>query len=139
MAAISFVQETDREFWFSLDPHLPPGEFAGKVRDRRGYVLRANGVPAGLLRYHLFWDSIPFCSMLLICREFRGKGFGRELMAFWEADMRSLGYPMVMTSTRADEDAQHFYRRLGYRDSGVLLLDSTPCAQPAELFFTKTL
>ena len=46
---------------------------------------------------------------------------------------------LVMASTRADERAQGFYRRLGYRDAGCLLLREAGYAQPAELFFTKAL
>ena len=37
----------------------------------------------------------------------------------------------VMTSTRSDEEAQHFYRGLGYTDCGALLLPG----EPLELFF----
>ena len=36
--------------------------------------------------------------------------------------MRALGHRRVLTSTLSNERAQHFYRRLGYRDSGALLL-----------------
>jgi hypothetical protein len=53
--------------------------------------------------------------------------------------MRSLGVPCVMTSAQADESAQHFYRKLGYRDAGCLILDQPPLKQPAEIFFLKQL
>ena len=33
---------------------------------------------------------------------------------------------MVLTSTRSDERAQGFYRKLGYRDCGALLLPEEP-------------
>lgn len=49
--------------------------------------------------------------------------------------MRRRGYEMVMISTQADEEAQHFYRKLGYVDCGAWMLDS----QPAELFMKKNL
>ena len=39
----------------------------------------------------------------------------------------------VMTSTRSDEEAQHFYRGLGYTDCGALLLPG----EPLELIFRK--
>lgn len=54
-------------------------------------------------------------------------------MRFWEEDMRRRGYKMVMISTQADEEAQHFYRKLGYIDCGALVLDG----QPTELFIKK--
>lgn len=40
-----------------------------------------------------------------------------------------------MTSTQADEGSQHFYRKLGYKDAGCLILDT----QPSEIFFVKQL
>jgi hypothetical protein len=51
--------------------------------------------------------------------------------------MRELGYKMVMTSTQADEQAQHFYRKLGYMERGCLCLDGTPYDQPQEILMIK--
>lgn len=53
--------------------------------------------------------------------------------------MRSLGYKMVMTSTQVNEQAQHFYRKLGYIERGGIFLDGTPYAQPQEMFLLKVL
>lgn len=139
MITIRYVEPGDRAFWRRLDPHLPEAEFEDKVRTRRGYVLLAGGAPAGLLRYGLFWDSVPFCTMLYVAEEARGGGRGTALVRRWEEDMRRRGHTLVLTSTRADETAQYFYRKLGYRDCGCLLLDTPPYAQPTELFFAKTL
>lgn len=61
----------------------------------------------------------------------------RDLMAYWEQDMQSKGYGMVMTSTQTDEMAQHFYRKLGYREAGSLILDLSGYRQPMEMFFVK--
>ena len=77
--------------------------------------------------------------MLVVEEGARKKGCGRLLMARWEADMRAQGHGMLLTSTQADEEAQHFYRKLGYRDCGVLTVDIPGYAQPAELFLSKAL
>jgi len=58
-------------------------------------------------------------------------------MLHWENEMRELGYNMVMTSTQADEQAQHFYRKLGYIDRGCLILDNTLFEQPQEILMIK--
>jgi ribosomal protein S18 acetylase RimI-like enzyme len=60
-------------------------------------------------------------------------------MLHWENEMRELGFKMVMTSTQVDEEAQHFYRKLGYKDRGGLCLDGTPFEQPQEMFMIKML
>lgn len=137
MFSIRYVRKEDRAFWFTLDRHLPPEEFDRKVRDRMGYVLLRNGEPVGLLRYNLFWDHIPFCNMLYIEQRVRGQGGGKELMLHWERDMKDEGYGVLMTSTQSDEDAQHFYRKLGYQDAGGLLLPVPGYEQPMEIFFIK--
>ncbi|MBP1045634.1 GNAT family N-acetyltransferase [Enterococcus sp. BWM-S5] len=139
MEHIRAVQEKDRDFWFTLDNHLPEAEFEKKVRDGMGYVLVKDGVPIGLLRYNLFWDSIPFCTMLFIGSTSQQQGYGKALMAFWEKEMKQLGHGLVMTSTQVDEEAQHFYRKIGYQDAGGLLITTPEYEQPMEMFFTKEL
>ncbi|WP_438733370.1 GNAT family N-acetyltransferase [Enterococcus sp. AZ128] len=134
---IRHVQESDRKFWFTLDHYLPENQFQRKVRDRMGYVLLVNGVAAGLLRYNLFWDEHPFCTMLYVAEDYQGKGYGKKMMAFWEKEMQQLGYKMLMTSTQVDESAQHFYRKLGYQDAGGLLMTVPEYQQPMEMFFIK--
>lgn len=39
MVEIRYVQAEDKEFWYSLDRHLPEQEFDKKIRDKRGYVI----------------------------------------------------------------------------------------------------
>ena len=137
MIEIRYVQICDKTFWYSLDRHLPKQEFENKVNGKRGYVLLDNHTPVGLLRYNLFWDNTPFCTMLFIDFGCRQKGYGRKLMEYWENDMKSQGYGMVLTSTQVDEEAQHFYRKLGYKDCGGLVIDIPGFEQPMELFLSK--
>mgnify|MGYP005754793521 FL=1 len=137
MAEIRYVQETDKTFWYQMDQHLPETEFENKVRTRRGYVILKDGEPVGLLRYNLFWDNTPFCTMLYISEKFRGRGYGSQLMEYWERDMKNQGYGMLLTSTQVDESAQHFYRKSGYKDCGSLILDIPKYAQPMEMFLVK--
>lgn len=134
---IRYMQMSDKSFWFSLDKHLPEKEYENKVRSRQGYVLIKEGQPIGLLRFNLFWDQIPFCTMLFIAPGFRGQSYVRKLLEYWENDMRTQGFGMVLTSTQVDEAAQHFYRKSGYRDCGGLLIDTPGYAQPMELFLSK--
>ena len=49
--------------------------------------------------------------------------------------MRRAGYTRVVTSTLADEPAQHFYRKLAYIDSGALLSPG----EALEILFVKEL
>ena len=133
MIDIRYVEMKDKEFWFSLDRHLSDEEFEKKARDKQGYVMTKNDKPIGILRYHLFWDNTPFCTLLYISSDFQRNGYGSMLMRHWEDQMKAKGYSFVLTSTQVDENAQYFYRKLGYQDCGGLLLKS----QPMELFMLK--
>lgn len=77
--------------------------------------------------------------MIMIDVYYRGKGYGKNLMEYWESDMKSKGYGMLLTSTQVDEEAQHFYRKLGYKDCGGFIIDIPQYAQPMEMFFIKAI
>ena len=62
-----------------------------------------------------------------------------QLMERWERDMKSDGCGMVMTSTQVDEQAQHFYRRLGYKDVGGFVVNTPGYEQPMELIMMKSI
>ena len=136
---IRYVELQDRKAWYKLDRHLPENGFEEKVKSRQGYVLFKDTQLVGILRYNLFWDNIPFCTMIFIDNRFRGMGYGKQLMDYWEQDMRSQGYGMLMTSTQVNEDAQHFYRRLGYKDSGGFIIDIPGYEQPMEMIMIKAI
>lgn len=137
MIEIRYVQAKDKEFWYRLDKHLPEREFSNKVGNKQGYILLDGDKPVGLLRYNLFWDNTPFCTLLFVDCNYRRKGYGRKLMEHWETDMKSHGYGMFLTSTQADEEAQHFYRKLGYKDCGGFVIPIPGYEQPMELLLAK--
>ena len=134
---IRYAQKGDRAFWQSLDSRLTEEEFTRKTEARQAYVLEEAGEGLAVLRYGLFWDSIPFCSLLFIREDRQRKGYGRVLTAHWEKAMKDLGFGLVMTSTQSDENAQHFYRSLGYRDCGALALPFPGYEQPLEIIMAK--
>jgi len=127
---IRYVTQTDKSFWYTLDKHLCELEFERKIRDKRGYVISIDGKSIGIMRYNLMWDNTPFLTFIYIDDAYYYKGYGRRAMLFWENEMRELGYKMLMTSTQVNEQAQHFYRKLGYKDRGGVFLDGTPFEQP---------
>ena len=116
MLTIRYLKSSDKTFWYRLDQHLPEKEFDNKVQTKRGYILLLNDKPIGLLRYNLFWDNTPFCTMVFVDWEYQRKGYGRKLIEYWEHDMKAQGYQMLLTSTQVDEEAQHVYRKLGYKE-----------------------
>lgn len=123
----------DLEILAEADRHVPREKIEKLVSD--GFVLVAEHGKdfAGLLRYGLFWDGIPFMNMLFVLEEYRGNGVGTALVRKWESLAAEKGHSTVMTSTQANETSQHFYRKLGYRDMGGF----TPFGEEYEIIMGK--
>ncbi len=137
MFLITHAVLKDANDYFKIDQHLPKSEYESKIRDKRCYIIHYTEKPIGVMRYNLLFDFIPFLTLIFIDEQYRNKGFGKQALLFWEKEMRQLGHKMVITSTQIDEQAQHFYRKLGYIDKGGLFFDNTPFEQPQELFMIK--
>ena len=123
----------DQEILGSHDSHISLPELENLIRLGRVTVLEVDGQFAGWLRWNLFWDNTPFLNMLYLLEPYRGQGYGRALMFHWEGQMTDLGFQRLMTSTAADEYAQHFYTKLGYTAIGGFTLPG----DPYELIFCK--
>jgi ribosomal protein S18 acetylase RimI-like enzyme len=117
------------------DKHISEEMLYKKIYDKEVIIVKADDKIIGWLRYGYFWDSIPFMNMLVMDENYRGKGIGKKLVTFWERDMKANGHEFIMTSTLSNEMAQHFYRKLGYKDSGSLILEN----EALEIIFTKEL
>ena len=139
MFRMEYLTEKDLAFWKNLDEQLSEQELVLKIYEKRGYVIYDDDTPVGVLRYNLFWDIIPFLNLIYFTEPYRGKGFGTKAMLRWEDEMRSTGYQLVMTSTMVEENAQHFYRKLNYKDCGCLIKDFQPFVETMEMFMMKQL
>lgn len=115
---IRLAEEKDFEILSRNDKHVSAEILKKKISDKNILIAEKNGEFAGWLRYNLFWDEMPFMNMLFVTEKFRGTGIGGELVRSWEKMMSEQGYKFLLTSTQANEYAQHFYRKLGYSDLG---------------------
>ncbi|MBO1305945.1 GNAT family N-acetyltransferase [Enterococcus sp. 669A] len=130
---ISIAVSKDLQFLDKNDPHIRRQDLLDAIHLNRVYIIEENRHPFGWLRYNLFWDSIPFMTMLYLLDDYRGKGYGRKAVEFWESEMRDLHHGRVMTSTVSTEFAQHFYHKLGYIPIGGF----TPAGEPYEIILEK--
>ncbi len=119
----------------ALDRHLSPGQLAQAVEQGRVLTAWDGQVLAGWLRYGWFWDNTPFLNLLFVQKEYRGQGWGNLLLRRWEEEMKRQGFSVLLTSTQAQEQSQHFYRHFGYRDVGGFLLPP----EPYELILAKNI
>lgn len=136
---LRYACHSDRAVFERIYPHMSDALFTDRVASGGAYVIEEDGKAVGVMHHCLFWDSLPCLSLIYLLEPYRGKGIGSAAMNAWEEEMRGMGGTMVLTSTQADEGAQHFYRKRGYIDCGALFLHGTPHDQPAELFLRKLL
>ena len=130
---IELAQGRDKLKIARLDRHVPSPRLGECIYNGQVYVLKDDDIKnggqnhrlknpiVGVLRYSLFWQTIPFLDLIYVDEKYRGRGFGTEMIKKWESAMLTCGYKYVMTSTQADEDAWQFYERLGYRKTGSFL------------------
>ena len=135
MYEIRYADFNDFEILKELDKHVSESELKRIIDLKRVLVMYQSGEFIGWLRFGMFWDNIPFMNMLYILDGHRRKGLGGELVRFWEGEMIKQGYRRALTSTQSDEQAQFFYRKMGFSDCGALLLPG----ETLEIFFVKDL
>jgi len=122
---ITFAQEEDKEYLVIHDTHISAEVITQKIA-RKEIIICHKKHPIGWLRFGFLWDEIPFMNLLMIEKGHRNQGYGTQLVKFWEGEMKDQGYSQVMTSTLSNESAQHFYRKLGYKDCGSLIMPGEP-------------
>ncbi len=127
---IELAQGKDKRKIAKIDCHISSRRLGECIWNGQVYVLKDDSIKkggqnhrlkdpvVGVLRYSLFWQTIPFLDLLYIDEVYRNRGFGSKMMKEWEKLMKIQGYSYVMTSTQADEDAWKFYEKRGYRKVG---------------------
>lgn len=133
--SIRLASIADYLFLKENDQHISDEVLKKKIENEEIFIIQTHEQKLGWLRYNLFWDNVPFMTMLYILEEHRNKGLGTCLVKFWEEDMRNKSYINAMTSTLSNEEAQHFYRKIGYKDIGSLIYE----LEPLEIILLKKL
>jgi len=132
---IRYACEKDLESLYKFNSAIPISKLRKKIISNEVMIFENCDEKIGVLRFCYLWGYIPFVELLYIKKSFRKSGVGTKLTLFFEKEMSNKGYEFVFTSTQVDEQAQHFYRKLGYIDSGTILIPN----QAAELFLIKHL
>lgn len=132
---IRYADNGDFPLLHEHDRHIRAEELRSSIEAKRVLVIPDGSRIAGWLRYNLFWDDLPFLNMLYLFKEYRGKGYGGQLVRYWELEMLKAGHREALTSTLSSEEGQFFFRKMGYTDCGALLLPN----EPLEILLRKVL
>ena len=133
---IRLANSKDLQGVIQYDKHIPEDRVAACIREGQVYVLRDGEEILGILRFSLFWQSVPFLDLMYLDEICRGKGHGSRMMTVWEEAMKEKQYEYVMLSTQEDETAKFFYEKLDYRRIGAFL---PPEQEADELIYLKML
>lgn len=133
---IRLATEEDIDFLVQHDRHLTRPAILDKIYRNEVCIIEHESKPIGWARYNLFCDLIPFLTNINVLENHRRRGFGSQLIRHWEEQMKEQGFTFVLTSTQADEDAQFFYRKVGYSDCGSMLF---PGQAATEIVLSKNL
>ncbi|AOM80181.1 GNAT family N-acetyltransferase [Pedobacter steynii] len=115
--------DSDSFKWLAeVEKHITSETLLDKINNRQILIAAVEGREIAYLRFGYFWDNIPFMNLLFVEEDYRKQGVGKRLAEYWESEMCKLGHSLVLTSTLSNEEAQHFYRKLGYQDAGGFTL-----------------
>jgi len=115
---IYYATQLDIAEIMTIDRHLSKETYRKAIDEKRVLIVRNKHQIIGLLRFGYFWDVIPMINMIHFIDSFQRKGFGTIVHAFFEDVMKKKGYQKLMTTTQKDEEGQHFFRKIGYKDAG---------------------
>jgi N-acetylglutamate synthase-like GNAT family acetyltransferase len=132
---IRYAEITDINWLIEHEQHISNEILKVKIDNKEIYIIQEENKIIGWLRYNLFWDNVPFMNKLFVFEEYRNKGYGKKLVQYWEEKMKRNGYNNVLTSTQSNENAQHFYRKIGYTEIGGLKYLN----DPYEIIFYKNI
>jgi ribosomal protein S18 acetylase RimI-like enzyme len=90
---IEYATEVHFQYILDNDKHISKELIQNKIQEKEIIILcDAENKNIGWLRYGYFWDNTPFMNMLYIDKNYRGLGNGKELVEFWEKQMKDKGY-----------------------------------------------
>jgi len=87
---------------------------------REVYLAVFNGEIVGFIVLVMPGALVGYVQSIYVAEDWRGKGIGRQLMAFAEKRIFSEAPNVFICVSSFNKDAQRLYRRLGYRAVGQL-------------------
>jgi GNAT superfamily N-acetyltransferase len=111
------TREEARDYWLSLRPDLQAGSRLLLMACAGNEILGSG---------QLAFPSSPNArhraelQKLFVTPGLRGRGVGRSLMTVLHRAAAQRGRSLLLLNTRRGDPAEDFYKRLGYREAGVL-------------------
>lgn len=92
-----------------------------KIDSNEIFLVEYKDMIIGYLKIEYIWSSIPYISLILLKKEFRGKGIGHKVLAFLEEYLRGKGENILLSSSQINEPKpQEWHRKHGFVECGIL-------------------
>lgn len=140
---IRFAEPSDFKIVRQLDPHskyIDPKKIEQKLAVNEIIIALDGTDPIGLIKFSYFWATRPYMDLIWIKEQYRSKGFGKQLLSFFENYLVQEGHLYLMTSSEKDELApQKWHKSQGFIPCGELTSLNLPMDDIPEIFFYKKL
>lgn len=139
MVILQISKPCDCDMIKELDAYIPAEMLRKKLERSPEEVLliKDGDLTAGVLRCGFLWDYVPYLYFLHVNPKFRGRGYAAGALRLWEETMAAEGFDTALCSIPTGDPARHFYRKMGYCETGTLSIPFGAFAQPAEILFIK--
>jgi ribosomal protein S18 acetylase RimI-like enzyme len=95
------------------------------IKTEEVFVLEEDNKIKGLLilKSYLWWTGLRgFIHEIVVDKESRGKGYGKQLLEFAEQHFKKIGAKEVQLMTLPTSNAYKIYKKLNYKDEGLVSL-----------------
>lgn len=138
---IRLADSKDKQKIIKYDNHIHHNKVGECIWNQLVYVLCDEKKIVGVLRYSLFWQAIPFLDLLYIDENYQGKGYGRQMMEYWESVMQRMKYKFALTDLKKTQSLQYLLS-VSATKRNCLWLDIEKCSAVLSLaisFVTENL
>ena len=115
---IRLASAEDQEQILKYDRHIPLDRVMACIHDGLVTVLCDAHEIVGVLRYNLFWQTIPFLDLLYLDEAYRGKGYGKQMLGLalrFAFDILKV-QKVTLGVLENNPGAYHCYQAAGFRD-----------------------
>jgi ribosomal protein S18 acetylase RimI-like enzyme len=135
---VRFARADDLAWCTIQDDHVAEEIIKSKIELNEIIISEIEGQNIGYLRLEYLWSKIPYISLILVQKEYRGQGIGRAILKFLEKFLRSKGHKILLSSSQVNEKSpQAWHRAMGFKECGILAGVNEDGI--GEVFFRKTL
>ena len=110
------------EVYFSNHDHALKSLMDGLENEKVIIAQDADGHYVGFLWYVRYgaFHAFPYLHIIAVKREYRGRGYGKELMRHLEEEILNQKGKLFLVVADFNSDAERLYEKLGYKQVGQI-------------------